>query len=192
MTIIGLLGPASSGKSSVAQWLVDNYGAKRYSLATLLKEIARKTLDFTDEQVYGTQAQKETVDPRYGFSPRWFLQRLGTEGVRATLGADFWTQALLRQISLDGPELAVVDDLRFKNEAKIFSEDPRDGYVWRLWPPSDAEMYRRQIEAGSHSSEREWRDAVADREISPAQRGLDELFRLAEQSAIACGLRRTA
>src|SRR5690349_10218769 len=96
--IIGLLGGAGAGKSTIASYLVEKYGAKRYRLAGLLKEIARRTLDLTVEQVDGTQAQKEAVDERYGFSPRWFLQRLGTEGVRATLGQDFWTRALMAQI----------------------------------------------------------------------------------------------
>lgn len=188
-TIIGLLGPAGSGKSSVAEHLVAKYGARRYSLATLLKEIARRTLSFADEQVYGTQAQKEAVDARYGFSARWFLQRLGTEGVRAVLGEDFWTLTLLKKIRDDKAPYAVVDDLRFCNESEIIGSSPT-GHVWRLHPPEDAAANEREAAAGAHASEREWRYAKADCEIKPACRGLPELFEIVDYQCRSFGLRR--
>lgn len=118
--LVGLVGPAGAGKSSVADRLVGNYGANRYSLAAPLKEIARHAMGFSHEQVWGTQAEKEAVDPRYGFSPRWFLQRLGTEGFRAKLGRLVWVNELLRRVNRDAPGLAVVDDARFVSEAEGF------------------------------------------------------------------------
>lgn len=195
-TIIGLLGPAGAGKSSVAGYLVEHYGAKRYSLATPLKEIAKRTLDFTDEQLYGTQEQKEAIDPRYGFSCRKFLQRLGTEGCRAVLGPDVWTQACLRQIREDKPDVAVIEDLRFVNEAAAIQEEDRNrtgyaiGYVWRLRPPEDGESLARAVAAGNHASESEWLEAPADLEIAPKRRGLEELFEFADAAAHGCHLVR--
>jgi len=116
-TIIGTCGPAGSGKSTVASHLVERYGAGRYAFADPLKQLCIRTLDFAHEQLNGTQAQKEAVDPRYGFSARWFIQRLGTEGVRTVLGPDFWWRYALARISIDAPDLAVIEDVRFVNEA---------------------------------------------------------------------------
>lgn len=203
MNIIGLLGPAGAGKSSIAGYLEKHYGAKRYSLAGPLKEIAKRTLGFTDDQLYGTQEQKETVDPRFGFSPRWFLQRLGTEGCRAVLGADIWTQACLKRIEEERPTIAVIEDVRFVNEARIVSgrrgffadglggEVEYEGHVWRIIPPQDATADARVAGAGAHASEEEWRRAKADFVITPQARGLDELYKLVDEAARWYGLART-
>jgi hypothetical protein len=128
--IIGLLGGAGSGKSLTAKHLVEKYGAKEYSLAGPLKEIARKTLNLSEEQLYGSQKEKETPDPRYGFSPRWFLQRLGTQGIRSVFGEDVWVERVLRTISDDGPYLAVISDVRFTNEARLINK--RGTAIWKL------------------------------------------------------------
>lgn len=170
--IIGLLGPAGAGKSTIASHLVDKYGAKRYRLAGLLKEIAKRTLDLSDEQVDGTQAQKETVDPRYGFTPRWFLQRLGTEGVRNVLGQDFWTHQLGAMIANDAPDVAVIEDVRFVNEARILRES--GAIVWRIELPEGAAST--SIDPGKHSSETEWLRAEHDVVIRPAAYGIANLL----------------
>ncbi len=184
-TIIGLMGPAGAGKSSVAQYLVERYGARRYSFAGPLKELAMRTLDLTHEQCWGTQAQKEAVDPRYGFSPRWFLQRLGTEGCRKTFGHGFWVEQALAAVKRDAPALAVFEDARFINEAvaiRAFTEkraagDRVSGFVWCLDSPG------RETEAdSSHASEREWCDAPRDHLIKPEARGLDTLFGLVDEA----------
>jgi hypothetical protein len=198
-TIVGLMGPAGSGKSSVAAYLSARYGARRYSLASPLKEIARRALGFTDEQLYGTQEQKEAIDPRYGFSPRWFLQKLGTEGCRAVLGDDVWTRACLDAIRRDAPMLAVIEDVRFANEAAAICDVCVDligfdfhGRVWRLEPPRDVESRARADKAGAHASELEWLHAPYTHAIAPIERGLPALYALVDDVAAACNLRRLA
>lgn len=172
--IIGLLGPAGSGKSTVAQHLVEKYGAVRYSLASPLKEIARRAFDFTPEQMYGTQEQKEAPDERYGGkSARWFLQRLGTEGIRQVLGAEFWIEQCLRTIAAGEAKIAVVDDLRFANETRAFNIA---GTVIRLFPPNDAESVTRGAAAGTHASEDQWRARGVDFEYRPSERSIPLLL----------------
>lgn len=120
--VISLLGRAGSGKTTVANHLKTKYGAKIVSLAAPLKKIAKAVMDFSDAQLYGSQEDKEAVDPRYGMSARLFLQRLGTEGIRTHLGGDVWLQALVYNIieehkNSNGFETVfVVDDARFINE----------------------------------------------------------------------------
>lgn len=156
--ILGLMGPAGSGKSTVAKYLHDRHCALRFSFADPLKAVAAATLGFSHEQLYGTQAQKEAVDPRYNFSPRWFLQRLGTDGCRAVFGANFWCEQTLRQIARVQPPLAVIEDVRFMNEAHAIRA--AGGLIWRLETPD------RQSDAdATHASEREWELAPFDRRI---------------------------
>lgn len=168
--IIAIMGPAGSGKSTAAQHLVEKYGAIRYSFAGPLKELAKRTLDLSDAQCYGTQAEKEAIDPRYGFSARWFLQRLGTEGARVTFGSDFWTRMLIDKIKRENPPLAVIDDARFVNEATAIRD--AGGQVWRLTCAGGAQS----SDAGAHASEREWAIAPADIIMSPPF-GLESLYR---------------
>lgn len=117
--IIGLLGPAGSGKSTVAAYMAKNYGAELYAFADPLKEIVGKAFDLSDKQLYGSQADKETVDPRYNVSPRWLFQRIGTQGIREVFGPDVWANLTLERINKVKPELAVIQDVRFRNEALL-------------------------------------------------------------------------
>jgi len=170
-TIIALMGPAGSGKSTAADYLVERYDAVRYSFAGPLKEVAMRTLSFTREQLWGTQAQKEADDPRYGFSPRWFLQRLGTEGCRAVFGENFWIDQCIAKILREAPALAVIDDARFVNEAKAVRAvtAPARGQVWVLESPGCATV---STDDGSHRSEQEWQVAPADYRIRPPERSI--------------------
>jgi hypothetical protein len=197
--VIGLMGPAGAGKSSVADYLVENYGAKRYSFATPLKDMVSSALEFSHEQMWGTQAQKEAPDERYGGkSARWFLQRIGTEGCRKTFGENFWVERGLAQVLRDRPHVAVFDDARFITEAngiraigtcRSKPSEPRFrqlvdvGYVWRLDSPD-----RRTNADALHQSEREWLDAPCDYEIKPLERGLPLLFQLVDEACRHHGL----
>lgn len=192
--LIGVLGPAGSGKSAVANYLVEHYGARRFSLAGPLKEIAIRVFDFTDEQVYGSQAQKEAIDPRYNFSPRWLLQRLGTEGIRSVFGHDVWIDLLMKTVREARVSLAVCDDVRFVNEAKVIkgwypSECAGDvtiaGQVWRLEAP-----YRETTADASHASEAEWTKCEYDHIIAPAAYGIENLYRLVDERCKKIGLKK--
>lgn len=126
--IIGLCGRAGSGKSTVARYLRDNYGAQVFALADPLKRMAMDIWGFSEEQVYGDASIKEAPDPRTGITPRWALQKLG-QAARDHLGGDVWIQRLLRRIERS-EGLCVVEDVRYRNEVVALRE--RGGIIFSL------------------------------------------------------------
>lgn len=69
--IIGLLGHAGSGKDTVADFLVTNYGFIKMSLADEMKRFARRVFEFTDEQLWGPSSCRNAVDHRYDNLQAW-------------------------------------------------------------------------------------------------------------------------
>ena len=115
--IIGLLGKAGTGKTTVANHLVSEYNFQKISLAEPLKKMAMMIYGLEHHQVWGTQEEKETIDDRWGKSPRELLQYLGTDVCREHLGQDVWVDAMIRKVRATMGTHWVVDDLRFMNEA---------------------------------------------------------------------------
>ena len=66
--IIGLGFKARSGKDTVADYLIENYGFKRLAFADALKEGCRHIFELNDEQLYGEL--KEVEDDYWGVTPR--------------------------------------------------------------------------------------------------------------------------
>lgn len=64
--IIGVAGFARSGKDTFGDHLEANYGFKKVSFATPIKNVCRDIYDFSEEQLYGKL--KEVPDERYAFS----------------------------------------------------------------------------------------------------------------------------
>ena len=132
--ILGLLAKSGHGKTTVARHLADAHGAQIRSLAGPMKRAVRTVFGFSDGQLWGSQADKEAIDRRYGFSPRWLLQRLGTEGLRAEFGEDVHVRALVHGLRREEaalhagapPALYVVDDVRFPNDARFVAEGGPD------------------------------------------------------------------
>lgn len=129
--IIGLIGYARSGKSTAATMLAGFFteiaGAtitEQYAnefiiepLAGPMKEACRILFGFTDAQLYDDQ--KEVVDPRWGKTPRWVMQYMGTEFLRRHFGEDFHIKCPNGPIvrAREGHNV-IVPDVRFPNEAE--------------------------------------------------------------------------
>lgn len=117
--LIGLSGKAGSGKSTVGDYLAGAHGYAQFAFAGALKEVVGLAFGFAEEQLY--VRRKEAVDPRWGVSPRWCMQWLGTEVLRARW-PDIWIyhlrQEILDFLSINGQRPIVVADVRFRDEAE--------------------------------------------------------------------------
>lgn len=143
MIIIGLTGKKRSGKDTVADHLVKNYGFTKLSFAGPLKEACQLLFQFTDDQVHTDL--KEEIDPFWGVSPRVVLQYVGTDIFRnqmkdiiPQIGSNFWTTLAQKRcvdILKDNKEARIViSDVRFQNEAEMINN--LGGKVIKITRPS--------------------------------------------------------
>lgn len=167
--IIGLTGKKQHGKDTTGQYLVENHGFVRVAFADKVYEMAAAIDPLIASEIYLSEAVsafgKEYVKqnfPEY----RRFLQRLGTEGVRETLGDSTWIDAALT--NLDPDCNYVITDVRFLNEAAAIRD--RGGVIWRVTRPDLPD------DGDTHASEVELEQIVAERVItngSPFPRRLE-------------------
>ena len=74
MVLIGIIGKKYSGKDTAADYLVTNHNFTKMAFADPVKKITKELFNFNNEQLYGNL--KETVDERWGISPREAFRRL--------------------------------------------------------------------------------------------------------------------
>ena len=144
--IIGLVGYKGSGKTTVAKILQDSRGYVKIAFADKLKIVAKQIYNLTNEQVYGPA--KDLVDHRYGITPRFILQRLGTEVCRS-IHPDTWVMDLENTIvtrSNIKSKCYVIDDVRYPNEVNLVHR--LGGEVWLINRPN---IYK---DEDSHNSEK--------------------------------------
>ena len=145
MPLFGLMGIKKSGKDTCADYLVGHYGFQKKSFADPLKKACAEIFLFSNEQLYGTQEQKETPDPRwFGCTPRLAMQYVGTELLRDNLdkimpglGKNIFTHRFklwYEEESRKNPNLCVViADVRFQNEVDFIQS--LGGYVIKIDRP---------------------------------------------------------
>lgn len=163
--VIGVTGFMGSGKDTIGNVLVADYGYARYAFADQLKSMAlaldplvppNPTLPIFEAGNW----RLSTIVRRLGWEDakkhpeiRRFLQVLGTEGVREHLGEDSWIKALRKRIADDYTgRPVVITDVRFPNEAEAIWD--WGGVVWRVVRPGH--------EGNGHASEREITKIVPD------------------------------
>ena len=133
--VIGICGLIGSGKDTVGQLLVEEYGFTKLSFAGTLKDVTAVLFDWDREMLEGTtpetRAQREIPDPFWSdwfgrdWSPRIALQQLGTEVMRNHLHNDIWILTL--QNKLRKLDKVVITDCRFPNEIDFVQDH---GEIW--------------------------------------------------------------
>lgn len=180
MMLIGLAGSAGTGKDTVADYLVAQHGFTKFSFSDALYREVSEAFGVPVEELQDRE-KKEVPHPglvahkcdnyefyrimrieaefvegaeepnRFEFSPRWVLQRWGTEYRRAQdpdywlKQAALWVQAWLDVTAGDGQHHAglVNTSVRFPNEQAWIDE--LGGVVWHMRRP-DRGHYASQLD----------------------------------------------
>lgn len=122
--IIGIVGFLGSGKGTVGDILIQNYGFYRLSFADAVKDAVSVIFSWPRHLLEGdTQESREFREKpdafwskRFGYevTPRYMLQLMGTEAGRDVFHKDIWIHALERKLAMF--DNVVVPDVRFPNE----------------------------------------------------------------------------
>lgn len=139
--IIGLMGPAGSGKDTVRDILA-KHGYFGMAFADPIREMLKPLLLACGIDLSWMTARhlKEEPMPVLGVSYRQLAQTLGTEWGRHQ-APDFWLKiaaASMLEVSVStfGPPNFVISDVRFPNEAAWIRS--MGGSVWRIERPGIA------------------------------------------------------
>jgi hypothetical protein len=119
LPIIGIAGPAGSGKDTAGSFVLSYLGGYTYSFASPIKRmLAQIGVDLNDPY---WDARKDDVIPLLGVSPRRLMQTLGTEWGQNLVRGDIWVIMAQDRFLRSGVGM-IVTDVRFEHEANWIRE----------------------------------------------------------------------
>jgi hypothetical protein len=163
--IIGLCGAQGSGKDTVANILISEYGFVKLTFASTLKDVVAILFSWPRDLLEGLTEEsrlwRETVDDFWseklnisGFTPRKALQMIGTDLFRLHFNNDIWISIVENKISAmlkNNPNTnIVISDCRFANEFSLIKKFP-DSHIITILREKNY-----SINKLAHSSETEW------------------------------------
>ena len=173
MILIGIAGPAQSGKSTLAgefRRLVEFRGqkyAERPFAGALKRMLASIGVDTSD---LSKNVPVAFLDGR--ITPRVMMQTLGTEWGRSLL-PDLWLRVWQHELD-DGAHVVTVPDIRFDNEAELIRS--LGGTIIHIQRKPTADM----LSVPAHASEAGIKRAMGDI-IFRNDRGIEKMAALAAQ-----------
>jgi hypothetical protein len=153
MNIIGICGPAGSGKDTAREVLTGCFNVTGMAFADPMRAMLGALIDECgiSREWMVLRDLKEQPMPGIGVSYRHAAQTLGTEWGRQHVSEDVWVRIALRTARI--ARLSVIPDVRFDNEAQAVRA--AGGSVWRVVRPGvsclDASSARHSSERGSRS-----------------------------------------
>jgi hypothetical protein len=126
---IALLGEMGHGKSTVAEYLCKCHNYIEYAFADSLKHGISIIFSLLHEQLYGNL--KHDIDPRWKVTPRYLMQRIGTDLFRNNISKylqnitnvheNIWISNFQCWIKRHISYPVVISDCRFKDEFNLLS-----------------------------------------------------------------------
>jgi hypothetical protein len=162
--IIGLCGEQGSGKDTVANILIAEYGFIKLTFASTLKDVVAILFSWPRDLLEGLTEEsrlwRETVDDFWsgklsisGFTPRKALQMIGTDLFRIHFNNDIWISIVENKIGTmlkNNPNTnIVISDCRFANEFTLIKQFPDSHIITILRENNSTNKI-------AHSSETEW------------------------------------
>lgn len=121
INLIGVTGKAGSGKTTIANYIRDNYLYAQLNFADPIKQGLASMLGLTLEDLDKLKITNEPINDYLDINVRRLLQTLGTEWGRNTIDKDFWCYLMEEKIDnliwkLIPTTNFVIGDVRFVNE----------------------------------------------------------------------------
>ena len=181
--IIGIAGPAGSGKNTTAdiiQALLPRTAVQQLAFADPMRAMLNASGIF-DDVFSPFELNKQKVHPRWGVSVRQAMQALGTAWGRNLIHETLWRDLTLDKC-VDPSMLYIITDVRFLNEAEEIQE--HGGFILRVKTPDEPTSWWknlwRLVKSPSwrrHRSELEGLRIDPDWVIENAQTGVSEYAR---------------
>jgi len=175
--IIGIVGFAGSGKSTVGEYLKQNLGFEQLSFAESLKDAVSSIFGWPRHMLEGDTPEsrefREQKDEWWSkklnrdVTPRWALQYMGTDVIRDGLDDNIWIFSVERKLSQTDKSI-VITDVRFPNEIQMIHK--LGGKILRIVRGAEPIWYKTALmankgsksakaeleELGVHASEWSW------------------------------------
>ena len=152
MSIVGVIGLINSGKSTIANILVEDYGFIKVSFADSLKDSVAAIFGWDRQLLQGdteeSRVWREQVDEywsnvmQHPVTPRWVLQHIGTEVMRNHFHKNIWVHSLMKRAN-DPSKNYVISDVRFSNEVDVILS--QRGQIWEVQRPPLPYWYSEQF-----------------------------------------------
>jgi hypothetical protein len=115
--LIGLVGQAQAGKTTLGDYLKDKYGFTKFAFADPLKQMLINADLITYEEAYINKTIRS----------RELLQKIGTGIFRNQIDKDFWVKEAEKtlkksMILMVEKENVVIDDIRFPDESELIKK----------------------------------------------------------------------
>lgn len=181
--LIGICGFQSSGKDTIADYLIKEYGFIRLSFASTLKDIISIMFGWPRDKLEGLTKEdrewREQIDHWWSktlqipnLTPRFVMQYIATDLFRNHFHPDIWVKIVENKINhiIKYTTNIVISDCRFENEINMILK--LGGQIIQVYrnPPHWFYKYRQgennNQNINIHSSELEWIRCHWDYEIN--------------------------